>query len=673
MLLGVDVGGTFTDAVLVGEDSAVHTAKVPSTPAEQSVGVLDAVRLGARAGRRRGRSGRALRPRHDRRHQRPARGPHRAHRPDRHGRLHRRDRARPPGARRPVRPVPLRHRPRSCRAELRFAAPERTGTRRARGARSIPPARARSWQRSPAPSRRRSRCRCFTPTPTPRTSGCSARCSTSCCPTCHVSLSCELVGTFREYERTATTVLDAALSPLLGAYLRRLSADADAARPARAADHAVLGRPHRLRARRRPRGAHRPLGPRRRRRRSAAAGGAGGRAERALLRHGRHLLRRLPDRRLRRSPRPPNGRSPDGRCRCRRSTSTPSAPAAARSPGATPGAPCAWDRPRRARVPGPACYGRGGARADGHRRQPAARPPARGLAARRRARRSTAPPPTAPSPRLARELDMDALACAEGIVRVAEAEMLGALRLMTVERGIDPRGFALMPFGGAGPLHAAALARRARHRAHPLPARLRRAVRARPRRRGAPPRRLAHGHARGGLAHPRAPRQRARRAHRRGPRRARRRSRARARAPRAALPRPVLRAARRGARRRSTRTSCARPSPARTSCATATATTRPRSSWSTSAYRCGGHRPRCAARRRARPRRTPRDAARSSSTARRWTPPSTAASCRPERASPGRPCARSRSPRCSSPRAGPARSTRTARSTCTAPGAERTE
>jgi N-methylhydantoinase A len=37
--------------------------------------------------------------------------------------------------------------------------------------------------------------------------------------------------------------------------------------------------------------------------------------------------------------------------------------------------------------------------------------------------------------------------------------MLGALRLMTVERGIDPRNFALMPFGGAGPLHAAALAR----------------------------------------------------------------------------------------------------------------------------------------------------------------------------------------------------------------------
>ena len=43
-------------------------------------------------------------------------------------------------------------------------------------------------------------------------------------------------------------------------------------------------------------------------------------------------------------------------------------------------------------------------------------------------------------------------------MRVAETEMLGALRLMTVERGIDPRDFALMPFGGAGPLHAASMA-----------------------------------------------------------------------------------------------------------------------------------------------------------------------------------------------------------------------
>jgi N-methylhydantoinase A len=59
---------------------------------------------------------------------------------------------------------------------------------------------------------------------------------------------------------------------------------------------------------------------------------------------------------------------------------------------------------------------------------------------------------------LASELKLDLLACAEGIVKVAEAEMRRALAVMTVERGIDPRRFALMPFGGAGPLHAAAMA-----------------------------------------------------------------------------------------------------------------------------------------------------------------------------------------------------------------------
>src|SRR4051794_255959 len=47
---------------------------------------------------------------------------------------------------------------------------------------------------------------------------------------------------------------------------------------------------------------------------------------------------------------------------------------------------------------------------------------------------------------------------AAGIVRVASAEMARAVRVMTVERGIDPRQLALVPFGGAGPLHAAAIA-----------------------------------------------------------------------------------------------------------------------------------------------------------------------------------------------------------------------
>src|SRR5207247_8548373 len=44
------------------------------------------------------------------------------------------------------------------------------------------------------------------------------------------------------------------------------------------------------------------------------------------------------------------------------------------------------------------------------------------------------------------------------IVEVVNAEMLRALRVISVERGHDPRDFALVAFGGAGPLHACALA-----------------------------------------------------------------------------------------------------------------------------------------------------------------------------------------------------------------------
>jgi N-methylhydantoinase A len=59
---------------------------------------------------------------------------------------------------------------------------------------------------------------------------------------------------------------------------------------------------------------------------------------------------------------------------------------------------------------------------------------------------------------LADALGLDTLACAEGIRRVAGAEMLRALRVVTVQRGIDPRRYALMAFGGAGGLHAAHIA-----------------------------------------------------------------------------------------------------------------------------------------------------------------------------------------------------------------------
>jgi N-methylhydantoinase A len=55
-------------------------------------------------------------------------------------------------------------------------------------------------------------------------------------------------------------------------------------------------------------------------------------------------------------------------------------------------------------------------------------------------------------------LGLDEIETAEGIVRIAGQEMVRALRVVTVERGVDPRRFALMPFGGAGPMHAAAIA-----------------------------------------------------------------------------------------------------------------------------------------------------------------------------------------------------------------------
>jgi N-methylhydantoinase A len=49
-------------------------------------------------------------------------------------------------------------------------------------------------------------------------------------------------------------------------------------------------------------------------------------------------------------------------------------------------------------------------------------------------------------------------AAAEGIIAVANAKMANAIRTLGVRRGIDPRDFALVAFGGAGPLHGAALA-----------------------------------------------------------------------------------------------------------------------------------------------------------------------------------------------------------------------
>ncbi|MFC7227967.1 hydantoinase/oxoprolinase family protein [Salinirubellus salinus] len=63
--------------------------------------------------------------------------------------------------------------------------------------------------------------------------------------------------------------------------------------------------------------------------------------------------------------------------------------------------------------------------------------------------------------RLADEADLgSALEAARGVFRVANANMTRAIRSVTVERGHDPREFGLVAFGGAGPMHAVALAER---------------------------------------------------------------------------------------------------------------------------------------------------------------------------------------------------------------------
>jgi N-methylhydantoinase A len=109
-------------------------------------------------------------------------------------------------------------------------------------------------------------------------------------------------------------------------------------------------------------------------------------------------------------------------------------------------------------VPGPVCYGKGGTEPTvtdahlvlGHL------PPylldgsfhldteaARGAVARR----------------VAEPLGMTIEEAARGILAIVDHNMMGAIRVVSVERGHDPRDFVLVPFGGAGPLHGGSLAR----------------------------------------------------------------------------------------------------------------------------------------------------------------------------------------------------------------------
>jgi N-methylhydantoinase A len=453
MLLGVDVGGTFTDAVLAF-DGRVVTAKAPTTPRDQSVGVMAAIEtVLERAGKRpdqvisfshgmtvatnallEGRGARAALIATEGFTDIVALG--RQNRAD----LYRLCAPRPAAL---------------IADELRYPAPERmtpqgplrplTGEAAGQLARRVGRAQVESVAVALLHSYRH-----------PEHEVAIGEALKRELPEVHVSLSHEVVGTFREFERAATTEVDAALSPLLARYLRELvdgAGDAGLPEPAIMQSNGGL-----IDARAAARHAAWTV-------LSGPAGGAAGAAFVARA-----------------------AGAPDCLCFDMGGTScdvcvVDGGSVQERSAGDVGGRPLAlpmlaihtvgagggsvaWRDPGGAlRVgprsagadPGPACYGRGGTEptvtdANLLLGYLSAEAPLAGgvLLHREAAERAIAT--------LATKLDLELLACAQGIIRVANAEMVRALRVVTVERGIDPRRYALLAFGGAGPLHAAQIA-----------------------------------------------------------------------------------------------------------------------------------------------------------------------------------------------------------------------
>jgi N-methylhydantoinase A len=453
VLLGVDVGGTFTDAVLLG-DGVLVTAKAPTTPEDQSLGVMAAIEAALlRAGREPHTvtafahgmtvaTNALLEGRHSRTALVATEGFTDV---VELGRQARADLYRLCA----TRPAPL------VPPELRFGAPERMtpdGPLRELTveaadvlaqavAAAAPEAVAVVLLHAYRHPQHEQRIR-------------DALAATL--PDAHVSLSHEVVGTFREFERAATTEIDAALSPLLGRYLRRL---AERTRAAGLPEPAIMQSNGGLTdvASAAGHAAWTVL--------SGPAGGAAGAAYAARAAGVEYAL--CLDM---------GGTSADVCVVHDGAVAETGASEIAGRPIALPtldvhtvgagGGSIAWRDaggalrvgPRSAAaVPGPACYGRGGKEptvTDANLllgRLPDDVPLAGGVALDRAAAGRAVGA-------LARELGLDPLACAAGIVRVANAEMVRALRVVTVERGIDPRDHALVAFGGAGPLHAVAIA-----------------------------------------------------------------------------------------------------------------------------------------------------------------------------------------------------------------------
>ncbi len=268
----------------------------------------------------------------------------------------------------------------------------------------------------------------------------------------HVSLSHETAGVFREYERCATTVVDAALSPLLRRYLERLTerareaglpgpevmlssgGTADAAIAARHGSWTVLSGP-----------AGGAVGAARAGAADAVGLDMGGTScDVSLILGGAAALG--------------SGREVGGRALALPMVDVHTVGAGGGSIAWRDAGGALQVGPRSAGAdPGPACYGRGGELPTvtdahlllGHL------DPGSPLAGGVRLDRDAA---AAAVGRLAEELSLSLEETAAGIVRVAGSAMAQAVRVVTVERGVDPRELTLVPFGGAGPLHAAAIA-----------------------------------------------------------------------------------------------------------------------------------------------------------------------------------------------------------------------
>jgi len=268
---------------------------------------------------------------------------------------------------------------------------------------------------------------------------------------------------FREYERCATTVVDAALSPLLRGYLERLAerareaglpepevmlssgGTASAATAARHASWTVLSGP-----------AGGAVGAAR----MAAARGRDGEAVRGDDAVGLDMGGTSCDVSLivGGAAAVGSGREVGGRALALPMVDVHTVGAGGGSIAWRDSGGALRVGPRSAGAdPGPACYGRGGEEPTvtdanlllGHLAEDS--PLAGGV-------RLDRPASERVVSRLAGELGLSAEDTAAGIVRVASAAMAQAVRVVTVERGIDPRDLALIPFGGAGPLHAAQIA-----------------------------------------------------------------------------------------------------------------------------------------------------------------------------------------------------------------------